>query len=454
MHRSVPRLFLASAAVASLFVASSATAADWPAFRGPDADGNVPGEALPVTWDGGTGEHVKWRVDVPGEGWSQPVIAGDRLFLTAAVAEGPTGDAGAAGARRGGGYVDLTDTTYRYEVRCLDAGTGATRWVKVVRTGAPPLPRHRTNTYATETSVTDGRRVYALFGMTGLYALTVDGEPVWDIAIPTRPMRAGWGTASSPALHGGRLFLQEDSEGESVLRALDAATGDELWRVARDEPSSYGSPIVWEADGGVQLVVGGQVARGHDPETGKELWRLDMELGRHSATPAPAGGVLLIGTEYRDRGGSDDGGGYLAAVEPDARGDLGKVSAAGPGVRWATPRSGLQMASPAVAAGKILLLERRGDIAHLLDLTTGEKLARARVPSGAPFWASPLASGGRIYAFDESGTTHVIDPSAGRLDVVARNELPGLFWASPAASDGRLYVRSADALFCIAATPY
>ena len=435
--------------------AAPAAADDWPGFRGPGADGAVPGPALPLEWDGETGKNVRWRVPVPGEGWSQPIVWGDRLFLTAAVLEAPP--AGGAGDNNNdrGRYrgPDLTSATYRYEVRCLDAATGETRWTKAVRTGAPPLPRHRTNTYATETPVTDGDRVYALFGMTGLYALTTGGEPVWEKPLEARKMRAGWGTASSPALHEGRLFLQEDSEGESVLRALDAATGEELWRVARDEPSSYGSPVIWETGGGAQLVVGGQIARGHDPATGAELWRLDMELGRHSATPAPAGDVLLIGTEYRDRGGSDDGGGYLAAIEPGARGDLGSVADPAPGVKWATPRAGLQMASPAVAAGRIVLLERRGGIAHLLDLETGEKLGRERLPAAAPFWASPLVSAGRVYALDEKGTTHVLDPSGDQLKVLSRNELPGQFWSAPAAAAGRIYIRSAEELFCIAEGP-
>ena len=448
-RRSLP----AWAALLVAGAAAPAAAGDWPGFRGPAANGVVPGPALPVGWDGESNTNIAWRVAVPGEGWSQPVIAGGRLFLTAAVPEDPPAAEQNSG-RRGGGYEDLTGTTYRYEVRCLDAATGAEQWVRTVRTGAPPLTRHRTNTYATETPVTDGRRVYALFGGTGLYALTVDGEPVWDAPVEAREMRAGWGTASSPALYGDKVFLQEDSQEKSTLRALDAATGEELWTVDRDEPSSYGSPVIWEAGGSAQLVVGGQVARGHDPATGEELWRLDMGLGRSSATPAPAGDVLLIGTEYRDRGGDDDGGGYLAAVAADARGDLGSVSAPGAGVKWATPRSGLQMASPAVAAGKIVLLERGGGIAHTLDLSTGGKLGRERLPAAAPFWASPLVSAGRVYALDESGATHVLDPAGGEtFEVLARNDTPGLFWSAPAAADGRLYLRSSDELICVSQVP-
>ena len=417
---------LLSAAVL-LFAATAAPAGDWPQFRGPDANGVV-GTPVPLTWNGATGENVAWRVDVPGEGWSQPIVVGDRLFLTAAVpvdaASAP--EAPRLGGRRGGGSQG-EGTEYRYEVRCLDAATGETRWAKTVRTGPAPLPRHRTNTYATETPVSDGERVYALFGMTGLYALTVDGDLVWEKDLPTRSTRAGWGTAASPALHEGRLFLQEDSEEQSVLRALDAATGEELWSVDRDEPTSYGSPIVWTAGGTSQLVAGGEVARGYDPATGEELWRLDMELGRSSSTPAPAGDVLLIGTEYRDRGGRDDGGGYLAAIEPDARGDLGSVSSPGPGVRWAADRSGVQMASPAVTGDRVFLLERRGGVLHSLDLTTGEKLGRQRLPASAPFWASPLVVGDRVIALDESGTAHILTPTEDGAAVERRNELDGLF---------------------------
>ncbi|NNJ27662.1 PQQ-binding-like beta-propeller repeat protein [Alienimonas chondri] len=432
---------------------ASANAGDWPQFRGPEGNGVVPGPALPTEWDGATGKNVRWRVDVPGEGWSQPILVGDRLFLTAAVPVGET-DAPPLGQERGGGSYDgPSGATYRYEVRCLNAETGETLWTRVARTGPPPLERHRTNTYATETPVADGDRLYALFGMTGLYAFTLEGEPVWAKEIEARPMRAGWGTASSPALHDGTLFLQTDSEGASDLRALDAATGEELWRVERDgEPSSYGSPAIWEHDGGAQVVAGGLIARGYDPATGEELWRLDMAKGRSSATPSPVGDVLLIGTEYRDRGGENDGGGYLAAIKADARGDLGSVESPRDGVRWAEERAGIQMASPAVAGGRVFLFERRGGIAHALDLATGEQQTRVRVPASAPFWASPLVSGGRVYALDETGTTHVVDPSGptDQLNVVVRNETPGLFWASPAAADGRLYLRSSNELICIA----
>ena len=442
------------ALAALLLAAAPAAADDWRQFRGPTADGAVPGEPLPVEWDGESGKNVRWRVPVPGEGWSQPALVGDAVFLTTAVRTAEPSGGGAGGRYRG---PDLTTATYRYELRRLNADTGETEWARTVRTGPPPLPRHGTNTYATESPVSDGERVYVLFGLTALAAYTLEGEPVWSKELEVRPMLADWGTAASPALYDGKLFLQTDSQGASDLRALDAATGEELWRVERDEPSSYGSPVVWAPPGGpVQLVVGGRTFRGHDPATGEELWRLDMELGRHSSTPVPAGDVILVGTEYRDRGGDDDGGGYVAAVESGARGDLGSVADPGDGVRWSTEDGGMQMASGAVAGGRVYFFERRGAIAHVLDLETGEKLLKARLPAAGPFWASPVVSAGRVYATDENGVTHVISPDgpADELTVLARNELGDgttRFWASPAAAGGRLYVRSADGLILVAA---
>ena len=456
-RRSVSRVPLLAALLFAPPIAAGEADGNWPRFRGPHANGVVPGESLPTVWDGASGEHVKWRVPIPGEGWSQPIVVGDAIFLTTAVLVEQPAESGADRGRRGRYRgPDLTSATYRYELHKLNADTGATEWVRVARTGSPPLLRHRTNTYATETPVADGERVYALFGLTGLYAFTLEGEPVWEKELEPRPMRAGWGTAASPALHGGRLFLQTDSQGASDLAALDAATGEELWRIEREEPSSYGSPVVWETSAGPQLVAGGQTFRGHDPATGEELWRLDMALGRHSSTPVPVGDTLLIGTEYRDRGGDDDGGGYVAAIAADARGDLGSVAdgTPRPGVRWATERGGIQMASAAVAGGRIHFFERRGAIAHVLDFATGEKLLKARVPAAGPFWASPLVSGERVYALDENGATHVLDATgpADQLTILARNELgdrTSRFWATPAAGRGRLYVRGEGELICI-----
>ena len=418
---------------------------------------------LPTVWDAG-GTNVRWKVSVAGEGWSQPVVWGDRVFLTLARAADPA-DADATGAESNtGGYgrdrPDLVNVLYRYEVVCRDADTGRELWRTAVKTGTPPLPRHSTNTYATETPVTDGKRVYAYFGMNGVYCLDSDGTVLWQKDLGVYPMRAGWGTASSPVLHDGTLFLQVDNEQQSFLTALDGETGEELWRVDRDEASQYSSPFVWKNSLRTELIAGGQVYRAYDPATGDLLWSLDMNKGRSSATPVAFGDRLYVGNEFRNRGGSDDGGGRLYRVRPGGTGDLtppgdaagGDVSggnaAAGGFIDWRVDHSGIQMASPTHCGGNLYFFQRRLGTVHCVDAATGRLEYKSRVPGARAFWASPWADGTHVFALDDEGNTHVLKGGDG-FEVVRVNELGEQAWGTPAVAGGRIYLRTVDHLYCI-----
>lgn len=437
--------------------ASSAFAENWPQFRGPQGNGSVAG-AVPVTWDAKS--NVRWKIPMNGEGWSCPVVWGQSVFVTAAVpADGsnttPSSD---NPSFRGGGYrSDLTSKTFQWEVICIDAGSGKIRWRNTARTGKPSLPRHGLNTYATETPITDGERVYAYFGMTGLFCYSMDGKLLWNRDLGSYRMRAGWGTSSSPVLLDGRLFLQVDNEEQSFLVAIDAVSGEQLWRVNRSEPSQYSSPIIWKNSLRNELIVGGQFYRSYDPATGKLLWELNMDRGRSSATPLAAGDRLYVGTELRNRGGSDDGGGYLFSIKPGGSGDISLPSGKDSSdvIQWRIRNSGIQMASPVLCAGKIYLLERRSSILHCVDAETGQSTYRKRIPDARAFWASPWTSGDMAFCLDSDGTTHVL-AGGPEFKVLRTNELQEQTWSSPAVANGALYLRSTDHLFCImdqSATP-
>jgi outer membrane protein assembly factor BamB len=344
----------------------------------------------------------------------------------------------------------LTNTTYRWDVLCLDAKTGQVQWRKTARTGRPPLPRHSSNSFATETPVTDGKRVYAYFGMTGLYCYDLSGELQWEKDLGTFAMRAGWGTASSPVLFDGKLFLQIDNEQQSFVTALDALTGEEVWRVERAEPSQYSTPIIWQNSLRSELIAGGQVFRSYDPNTGKLLWQLDMEKGRSSASPLAVGDRLYVGTELRNRGGSDDGGGFLFAVTPGGAGDITPRDGANSGryVAWKIGRSGLQMASPAYCAGHLYLLDRRSGILHCVDAETGRTAYRTRIPGARAFWASPWTCGDQVFCLDDGGTTHVL-AGGPEFRVVGKNAIDEQSWSSPAIADRALFLRTLEHLYCI-----
>ena len=442
----------AVAALSLVFPSGSVVAADhWSQFRGDHSDG-IARSAHPTKWS--ETENVSWSVEMPGEGWSCPVVWENQVFLTSAVPV--VSDEEAVATRpetyRGGGgnrRDELTRVTYRWQVICLDSKTGAELWRRTAREGRPSQPRHSSNTYATETPMTDGKRVYAYFGMTGLYCYDTAGNLLWEKDMGTFSMRAGWGTSSSPVLFDGKLFLQVDNEQQSFIVAIDGATGEQIWRVDRDEKSQYSSPIVWTNSQRAELVAGGTRYRSYDPDTGDLLWQLDMEKGRSSATPLAVGDRLYVGTELRNRGGADDGGGYLFAIKPGGDGDLTPKPGESKSefVEWKIERSGIQMASPVLCQGHLYLLERRSGMLHCVNAETGATAYRTRIPGARAFWASPWVSGDTVYCVDTGGTTFALAGGA-EFQLVGSNEIDEQTWSTPAIADGALFFRTATRLYC------
>ncbi|MEO0529358.1 MAG: PQQ-binding-like beta-propeller repeat protein [Planctomycetota bacterium] len=408
--------------------ATSVLATDWPQFRGPNGNGLVAAATAPESWDEQT--NVAWAIDVPGEGWSAPIVVGGRVLLTTAV---PTeADAG----------------VMSFEVHSYDLATGELQWKRVARTAEPTEPTHRDNTYASETPVSDGERVYAYFGMNGLYAFTLDGEPIWQTDLGAFPMANGWGTSSSPAIAGDKLIVQIDNERDSHVVAVNTADGSEAWRVARpDEVSTWSTPLVWENSERTEVILGGKTIRSYDPETGDELWSMYIG-GRSSASPSAIDDTLYIGSENRTRRGGTPGG--LFAVRAGASGEIDVTDPAAKqqGLLWANERGSIGIASPLVYDGQIYVPERRGGVLRVHDAATGEQSYRTRLPGGGVFWASPLAINGNVYVMDESGKTFILAPGP-EYELLGTSELPGRFWSTPAIADGALLIRSQHRLFCV-----
>jgi len=430
-----------------LIVAQTGLAENYPQFRGAESNA-VSTSPLPMTWsdEDGRRSNIRWKIPVPGEGWSQPIVWQGRVYMTAAV---PTEASESTSQRRG--RDELPETIYQYQVICINAANGDELWRRTVKEGKPPISRHRTNTYATETPVTDGKHIYAYFGMNGVYCLDMEGNLQWQKDLGVYQTRAGWGTASSPALLENRLFLQVDNQEQSFLLALDKNSGKQLWRVNRDENSQYSSPLVWKNSLRNEIVVGGTVYRSHDPATGEQLWKIDMDQGRSSSTPVAIGDRLFIGNELRNRGGADDGGGRLYAIKPGGSGDITPPDdgMTGEFVTWRMDDSGIQMASPTYLDGNLYFFQRRSGIVHCVDIETGRLEYKRRVGRAPAFWASPWTDGRHIYALDANGNTHVI-AAGDELNVVAVNELDEQAWATPAIADGKIYLRTVDHLYCIA----
>ena len=420
-------------------------AGDWPQFRGPGALGVVAEKQLPAEW--GPDRNVRWKVEIPGAGLSSPVAWGGRVFVTTAVAAKPAKLKPFSESYGGANFGKPPEGDYRREVYCLDRATGRVLWKRTAAEGKPAIPCHPSNSYASETPVTDGERLYVYFGMTGLFCYDQAGRLLWKKDLGAYKMQMGWGTGSSPALDGERLFVQCDNEEKSFLVALDRKTGQELWRVGRDEKSSWGTPFVWRNKVRTELVaVGGKKVRSYDPATGRLLWELGGMSGMCTTTPVADNDRLYTGSV-----GMPGSHSPLVAVRAGASGDVtlkeGETSNAG--VAWLRGRAGPWLASPLLYRGYLYVLEARLGALSCYDARTGAPAyQKERLPQAKGFTASPWAHDGKVFCLDQEGRTFVVKAGP-KFAVLATNKLDEMFAASPAAAGGDLLLRGVTHLYCI-----
>ena len=270
------------AAVLAMLVAYGTTApsvvaqalAEWPQFRGLTAGAVADDPALPDTWS--TTDNVAWAVEIPGLGWSSPVVAGDHVFVTAAISAGEELQPVPGLYDPGDEFGKQRSTAeHRWMVYDVSFATGRIRWARELEALAPSELKHIKNSFASETPVTDGRRVYAYFGAIGLVAaLNLSGETVWTAEVGAFNGGQEFGSAASPVLHGGRLYLVNDNTTQSFLAAFDTATGEQVWRVDRDETENWSTPFIWENDVRTEIVTTGRrKIRSYDLD-GNQLWEL------------------------------------------------------------------------------------------------------------------------------------------------------------------------------------
>jgi outer membrane protein assembly factor BamB len=461
--------FVLAALLAQTSAVPSAGPAAWPQFRGPGATGVADDASLPDKWS--TRDNVVWSVDIPGRGWSSPIVWGDRVFVTSAVSPGAfkapsTGIFGndyAAELQKQGlsdqeimkrvvsRDIELTSESgdISYVVMALDAKDGRIVWRQEAHRGKPFGGRHRKNTFASETPVTDGERVYASFGgNVGIFAYSLDGKLVWKHTWTPQPIYLDFGTASSPVVHGGRVYQLHDNDGEAFLAALDAKTGRELWNVKRTDQarmvSGWATPFVWTNGVRTEIVtIGRGLVISYDTE-GRELWRLK---GMTQATPSPAAadGMLFVGS-----GSQGEANRPLFAVRPGAKGDI-SLSGDQPSsefVAWFQPRFCGYTPSPLAYRGRVYAVNDNG-VLQVADAKTGAEIYKARVGGGGhTFSSSPLASQGRIYLTSEDGDTFVL-AAGDKYAEIAKNSLGEMSLATPAAGADSLYVRTQTKLYRI-----
>jgi outer membrane protein assembly factor BamB len=436
-----------AAAVVLLTHLSAFGQANWPQFRGPQA-GVIADAVLPDTWS--TTEHVAWSTEIPGRGWSSPIVWGDRVFVTTAVAAGDP-EAPKKGLYLGGNRDAPSGKAHQWKVYCLDLKNGKVLWEAVAHKGVPPYALHIKNSHASETPVTDGERVYAYFGNVGLFCYDFDGHLLWSKRWDTVKTRYNWGTAASPVLHKDRLYVINDNDQQSFLAALDTKTGEQLWRVDRDEKSNWTSPCVWENDRRTELVTSGTgKVRSYDL-AGKVLWELAGTTSIAIPTPFAAEGLLYVTGGYVGNSIRP-----LYAIRPGATGDITLKEGRSDSefIAWCQRKAGPYNPTPLAYQGYVYVLYDRG-LLSCFEAKTGEEVySGVRIATGAnAFTASPWANNGKVFCLSEDGDTFVIQAGpvgAKNLSPVLHcNKLQEMCMATPAAVRGCLIVRTLSKLYCI-----
>jgi outer membrane protein assembly factor BamB len=425
--------------------------ADWPQFRGPAARG-VAAAAMPTDWDVATGRNIGWRTPIPGLAHSSPVVHGPRLFVTSAVRnEGESELSSLFGSKGYGAGESVADEReHEFRVYCLDLATGKILWERTACEGVPKVKRHPKSSHANPTPACDARHVVASFGSEGLFCYDHDGELVWrkDLGVlnsgaPGYPDKDGfqWGFASSPVIHEDRVVVQCDHEGDSFVAVLDVATGEELWRAARAEDSTWCTPTVYEVGGALRVVVNGYKHIGaYDLATGAEVWKLSGGGDVPVPTPVVADGLVFLTSAHgRER--------PLRAVLIDASGELAG-DALEQHVAWELPRDGVYMQTP-IVVGELLYACSDGGILSCYEAKSGARLWRERIGTGETgFSASPVCAGGKLYLSGESGDVHIVETGR-EFRMVGVRSLGETCMATPALAGGTLLFRTRTGVLAV-----
>ncbi|QDU30960.1 outer membrane biogenesis protein BamB [Anatilimnocola aggregata] len=411
---------------------------NWPAWRGPQANGVAPHGDPPTKWS--ETENIRWKVEIPGEGSSTPIIWGDRIFLLTAVKTDKTVDTvpDAADQPKRPFGITFPKNFYQFTVMCLDRKTGKTLWQKVATERVPHEGVHPDNDFASSSPVTDGKRLFVSFGSRGVYSYDLDGNLNWQKEFGTLSTRNSFGEGSSPALHGNILVTTWDQDGPSFIIAQNADTGELLWRKDRDEKTAWATPLIVERAGHTQVITNAtNLVRSYDLKNGEVLWQCAGQVTNVTPSPVATENLVYCMSGYR--------GSALYALPFDQKGDLTDSDK----IAWRLDRGTPYIPSPLLYDGRLYFTQSNEGILSCVDAATGKTLIeRTRLPGISQAYASPVGAAGKVYFTSRRGVFLVIK-HADELEVLAENKLDDDFDASPAIAGKELYLRGKKFLYCV-----
>lgn len=412
------------------------TAAEWPQWRGQDGMGHSAAKNLPLTWS--ETSNITWTADLPGRGWSSPVIDGDQIWVTTAVESKATADE--AKKRLEGKKVDQPLTlldSLELRALCVDRNSGKLLHNVLLITHKEPQWVHELNSYASPSPVLDDGRLYCHFGTFGSACVdTKTGKLLWKNTDLTINHENGPG--STPIVHGDLMIFHLDGSDKQFIAALDKKTGKLVWKTDRSgemhanpqQKKSYGTPLVVKINGQDQLISpASDWLYSYDPATGKELWKLAYGALGFSVVPRPVvgNGFIYMSTGFMKP--------ELLAIKYEG--------VEQPRIEWRISKGSSTIPSP-LLIGKEIYIVNEGGIMLCADALTGEEIYRERL--GGKFTSSPMYADGKIYVGSREGIMFVIQPGR-QFKILAQNTLPGAIMATPAAINGALLVRTDKGLF-------
>lgn len=444
-HNSIHTMLTFAALVAySLIGLPSQAEENWPRFRGPGGKGiGQSTHHIPIEWD--RKKNVQWVTEVPGWGWASPIVWGDRVYLSTVVSDEQIQEP-AKGLYLGQGVRKPSSGLHHWLVLCYDLNTGNELWREEVHSGAPTIPRHPKSTYAAETPVTDGERVYVLFGDLGLWCFSLDGEKLWEKRIEPKRTFFDYGAAASPVVHQDQVFVVYDNLEESWVARFDGKTGKEIWKVARDEKRSWATPLVWDNEIRTELVVPGLRRNRSYSLDGKLLWEFDGEMSS-LVIPSP---FAAHGMVYLSSGYVGDSHRPTFAIKPGGKGLIAEDSdyESSPEIAWYQPTASPYNTSQLIADQYLYTLYDQGFLTCHDAVTGKEIFGKQRLPGGPSFTSSPWSVNDKLFCLSEDGETFVFQIGS-EYKLLTRNPLEELCLSCPAVVKGKHLIRTASRLYCI-----